>query len=67
MKERFLEVFNVHSTSGDVIENLAMALLEENGLKVENICGQGCGGAANMSGCYKGLHSRILRLNPKAL
>ncbi len=36
-------------------------------MKIENIRGQGYDGAANMSGHYKGLQSRILRQNPKAL
>lgn len=67
IKERFIQVCNVHSTSGDALENLVMTLLEENDLKIENIRGQGYDGAANMSGHYKGLQSRILRQNPKAL
>lgn len=67
IKERFIQVCNVHSTSGDALENLVMTLLEENYLKIENIWGQGYDGAANMSGHYKGLQSRILRQNPKAL
>ncbi len=67
IKERFIQVRNVHSTSGDALENLVMTLLEENDLKIENIQGQGYDGSANMSGHYKGLQSRILRQNPKAL
>lgn len=67
IKERFIQVCNVHSTSRDALENLVMALLEENDLKIEDIRGQGYDGAANMSGHYKGLQSRILKQNPKAL
>lgn len=44
-----------------------MAVLEENNLKKEDIPGQAYDGAANMSGHYKGLQSRILKQNPKAL
>lgn len=58
---------NVQSTSGDALDSVVMALLAENGLKIENLRGQGYDGAANMSGCYKGLQSRILKQNPKAL
>lgn len=67
IKERFIQVCNVHSTSRDALENLVMVLLEENDLKIEDIRGQGYDGAANMSGHYKGLQSRILKQNPKAL
>lgn len=34
LKERFIQVCNVHSTSGDALENLVLALLEENDLKI---------------------------------
>jgi hypothetical protein len=67
IKERFLQVCNVHTTSGDALEKVVIALLEENDLKLENIRGQGYDGAANMSGRFKGLQSRILKRNPKAL
>ena len=49
--------------SGDALEKVVIALLEENDLKLENIQGQGYDGAANMSGCFKGLQSRILKRN----
>ncbi len=32
IKEHFLQVCNVHSTSGDALEKIVMALLEENEL-----------------------------------
>ncbi|KAJ8364956.1 hypothetical protein SKAU_G00137870 [Synaphobranchus kaupii] len=67
IKERFIQVCNVQSTSGDALEKLVMALLEENDLKIDNIRDQGYDGAANMSGRFKGLQSRILKRNPKAL
>ncbi|KAJ8352460.1 hypothetical protein SKAU_G00239360 [Synaphobranchus kaupii] len=67
IKECFIQVCNVQSTSGDALEKLVMALLEENDLKIDNIRGQGYDGAANMSGRFKGLQSRILKRNPKAL
>ncbi len=55
----------VHSTSRDALEKVVMALLEENNLKMENIWGYD--GATNMSGHFKGLQSRILHKDPKAL
>ncbi|CAM4735718.1 unnamed protein product [Leuciscus chuanchicus] len=48
IKERFIQVCNVHSTSGDALESLLMAVLEENDLKIENIRDQGYDGAASM-------------------
>ncbi len=66
IKEHFIHVCDVHSTSRNALENLVMALLEENDLKIDNIWRQGYDWAANMSGLYKGLQSRILIRNPKA-
>uniref|UniRef100_A0A669EY62 DUF4371 domain-containing protein n=1 Tax=Oreochromis niloticus TaxID=8128 RepID=A0A669EY62_ORENI len=67
IKERFLQVCNVESTTGNALEKLVIALLKENNLKIDNIRGQGYDGAANMSGRFKGLQSRIQKKNPKAL
>ncbi len=39
----------MHSTNGDALENLVMAILEENDLKIDHIRGQGDDGAANMN------------------
>lgn len=49
IKEPFIQVCNVHSTNGDALENLVMAILEENDLKIDHIRGQGDDGAANMN------------------
>lgn len=54
-------------TTGKDLENVVITLLEENGLKVDDIRGQGYDGVANMSGSYKGLQSRIQSHNEKAL
>ncbi|XP_032414769.1 zinc finger MYM-type protein 1-like isoform X2 [Xiphophorus hellerii] len=67
IKERFIQVCNIQSTSGEALENLVLDVLKENNLKMDNIRGQGYDGAANMRGHYKGLQARILRHNPKAL
>ncbi len=54
----FIQVCQVKSTTGQDLEEVVMALLSENGLKVANIWGQGYDGAANMSASYKGLQAR---------
>jgi len=66
IKERFLQVCTVESTTGKELENVVISLLQENGLDLKNR-GQGYDGAANMSGMYKGLQSRIRTHNEKAL
>lgn len=53
IKELFLQVCNVESTSGDALEKLVMVLLKENNLKIDNIWDQGYDEATNMSGRFK--------------
>lgn len=67
IKERFVQLCNVASTTAEALENVVMKLLEENSFNIQEVCGQGYDGAANMSGRYNGLQSRIQRLNEKAL
>jgi hypothetical protein len=67
IKERFLQVCDVSGTTAKELEDVVMTVLEENGLKVEDIRGQGYDGAANISGGYSGLQSRIKSHNEKAL
>ena len=66
IKERFLQVCNVHTTSGDALEKVVIVLLEENDLKLENIWGQGYDGAANMAGIYSGAQAIIKKHQPLA-
>ncbi|XP_066941006.1 zinc finger MYM-type protein 1-like [Macrobrachium rosenbergii] len=42
-------------------------MLNANNLNIDDMRGQGYDGAANMSGIYNGLQSRLQRQNPKAL
>ena len=44
-----------------------MSMLNTNNLNIDDMRGQGYDGAANMSGIYNGLQSRLHRQNPKAL
>ena len=59
IKKRFLQVCNVDSTTGEELERVVTTLLEQNGLKIEDIVGQRYDGAANMRGQYRGLQARI--------
>ncbi len=54
-------------TTGDEMEKTVLDLLKNNGLQIQNMHGQGYDGTANMIGQYRGLHSRILQHNDKAL
>lgn len=67
VKERFVQVGDVQSTTGEDLETLVLALLEKNWLNIEDVRGQGFDGAANMSELYEGLQSRLQKWNPKAL
>lgn len=67
IKERFIQVCNVDTTTGQELENVVLSLLQENGLEMKNMRGQGYDGAANMSGMYRGLQARIRTHNEKAL
>ena len=67
IKERFIEVYDVDSTTGEKLEEVALSFLDKNGLELENMFGTGFDGAANMSGIYNGLQARIHQRNEKAL
>lgn len=67
IKECFIQLCAVVSTTGEALETIVMKLFQENNLPLENICGQGYDGAANMSEHYNGLKSCIQRHNKKAL
>ncbi|XP_030214602.1 zinc finger MYM-type protein 1-like isoform X3 [Gadus morhua] len=67
IKERFVQLCDVASTTGEALENVVMKLLEQNNLNIQDVCGQGYDGAANMSGRYNGLQSRIQKQNERAL
>ncbi|XP_066970147.1 zinc finger MYM-type protein 1-like [Macrobrachium rosenbergii] len=56
IKERFIQVFNVQSTTGEALEKEVISMLKANNLNIDDMRGQGYDGAANMSGIYNGLH-----------
>ncbi|XP_066981186.1 zinc finger MYM-type protein 1-like [Macrobrachium rosenbergii] len=59
IKERFIQVFNVQSTTGEALEKEVISMLNANNLNIDDMRGQGYDGAANMSGIYNGLQSRL--------
>lgn len=66
VKKHFLQVCNVSTTTGEERDKTVLDLLQMNDLE-QNMHGQGYDGAANMSGQYKGLQTRIVQHNAKAL
>ncbi|XP_066962146.1 zinc finger MYM-type protein 1-like [Macrobrachium rosenbergii] len=67
IKALAISVFNVQSTTGEALEKEVISMLNANNLNIDDVRGQGYDGAANMSGIYNGLQSRLQRQNPKAL
>lgn len=65
IQEHLIPLNSVHSTSRDAFENVAMALLGENNVEIDNIQRQDYDGVANMSEHYKGLQSRIFHKKKK--
>ena len=55
LKERFIQVFNVQSTTVEALEKEEISMLKTNNLKIDGMRGQGYDGAANISGIYSGL------------
>ena len=67
IKERLLQVFNVQSTTGEPLKKEVISMFNTNNPNIDDICGQGYDGTANMSGIYNGLQSRFKRQYPKTL
>lgn len=67
IREEFLAFVPCEEVSGEGLTNKIVEKLEEWGLDVADIRGQAYDGAANMAGKFKGVKSRILELNDKAL
>lgn len=65
--EQFVGLYETADTSGEVLSSVLMDVLTRLGLPVTNLRGQCYDGAANMAGDHKGVQSRILALQPKAL
>lgn len=67
IKEDFLGFVQCEDTTGSTLADKIVQSLQQWGLEVENIRGQGYDGAANMAGKHKGVQARILEINEKAL
>ena len=59
VQERFLEFVEKHSKTGEALASMIMNTLERHGIPLQNCRGQGYDNASNMSGCYKGVSTRI--------
>lgn len=67
IEERFLSFSECSDSTGEGITNAIIAELKKANLDVQNIRGQGYDNGANMVGVTKGVHSRMLELNSRAL
>ena len=67
IEERFIGVVTVSETDGSTLVKAVEDMFDKHGLALENLRGQGYDGAANMSGQYSGVQSRLAATNPKAL
>lgn len=65
--EDFLQFLPCDSITGEALSQQILQCLQDWGLEVGDIRGQGYDGAANMAGKFKGVQARILTLNEKAL
>ena len=62
--ETFLTFKNIASTTGEILFGTVNITLKEFELEIKNLRGLGTDGAANMTGKYQGLKTRILEVNP---
>jgi len=60
IQERFFDIVYVKDTSALTFKNKIANVLSQNGLDIQNICGQGYDGASNMRGEWKGLQALFL-------
>ena len=67
LEEQFIGFSECESTTGENLANAFIAKLQEAGLDIQNIRGQGYDGAANMSGCHRGVKTRIQQIVPEAI
>jgi hypothetical protein len=66
VKEHFLGFVEAHSTTGEALAEAFLNTLEEYGIDVNKIRGQGYDGAANMAGKHRGVQARIRQRVPYA-
>ena len=66
-KETFVGFYDTKSTEGEVLYALVKKVIKDLNLELENIVGKCFDGAANMSGIYKGLTTRMKECSPLAI
>lgn len=64
IEERFLKFLPITSHTGDSLCTSVLTALKEMEINFDNCRGQCYDNANNMSGCYKGLQSRLKEINP---
>ncbi|KAF0717433.1 zinc finger MYM-type protein 1-like, partial [Aphis craccivora] len=67
IKEFFIDFTNICSSTGLNLSNVLLKKLKDYDIDIADCCGQGYDNGANMVGQYKGVQSRILNQNPRAL
>ena len=67
VREEFVDFVHCQRITGEVLVENILQTLENNGLDIQNVRGQGYDGAANMSSLRKGVAGRVLALNDLAL
>ena len=65
--EDFIGLYEIPSTTGDVLARTLFDVLSRNGLFIRNMRAQTYDGAANMSGCFSGCQARVQERQPLAL
>ena len=66
INESFLGFFSVNDQTSAGLKDVILELLKSHSIDIHNCRGQGYDGAANMSGAYSGLQSRITELQSNA-
>ena len=67
INEHFYGFYDTETTKSEALFNKLKEILNKLNLSLSNVVGQCYDGAANMSGCKKGLSTLVLKENKKAL